>query len=139
MIKMCEYCKETNAMEGYPVCYKCFVRASQWGTPAQKQRMKYYEQKEKMQNDPEFKEKIMAKRREAARKYMQKEETKEKRKIYQQNHKEQIKLANKKYRETHKEQWNAYQRKYQQKKRDEFNALKQEYERLKKELDEVKI
>lgn len=152
--KMCEYCGKVEADPGYPVCHHCFVITMQWGTPAQKQRMKYYLQKEQMEKDPVLKEQVMSARRKAVRKYYEEnkekifeynkkyraenyEKIKQRNRIYQQEHKEQSKEYQKKYISTHREQWNAYQREYKKRKAAEASALRERVAQLEAQLDKL--
>lgn len=156
--QMCEICKTEAVMEGYPVCLKCFHFAMQWGTPAQKQRMRYYLQKERMGKDPEYKAQVLAARNASVKKYREKNKEKfkeyskryvekhwEKIKAYQREyykeyrkeHEEQVKEAGKRYRETHKEQRNAYQRAYNKRRTAENRALKQRVAELEQQLNSM--
>ena len=103
---ICECCKEKEVMPGYPVCLQCFNRMSQWGTTAEKQRMKYYYQKEQMEKNPELKKQILDKRKESQKEYM---------------------INN-------REKWNAYQRQYQKRKREEIKAKLARLAELEKQI-----
>ena len=134
--KLCEYCGKVEADEGYPVCRKCFIITMQWGTPAQKQRMKYYLQKEQMEKDPALKDRVLAARKTATQKYYQnnKEKISDYRKMYIAEHPEQVKETRKRYMQSHREQWNAYQREYKKRKAAENRAIREELAQLKKQL-----
>lgn len=134
---MCECCKEKEAMKGYPVCVQCFNRISQWGTNAEKQRMKYYYQKELMSKDPELAKQIREKRNQYQKQYYQKNREKliQYKKQYNKEHPNQ-KFAEyqKKYIANNREKWNAYQRQYQKRKREEIKAKLARLDELEKQL-----
>jgi hypothetical protein len=108
--KLCEYCGKEQAYDVFPVCENCLKITMQWGEPAQKQRMKYYFQKKEMENNAEFKARVM----------------------------EQRKMAQKKYQKSHREQWNAYQREYKKRKAAEAKTLREKVAQLEAQLNAAK-
>lgn len=107
--QLCEYCGKKERVEGFPVCQECYKRAKLWGSPAEKQKMYYYEQKQKMMNNPEYAEKVREKRNQYTQKYVG----------------------------ANREKWNKYQREYQKNRRAQFKLLQKEVQELKQQLAQI--